>query len=122
MREGAPILLSERFEEFDERALVIIAETRLLLEVARAEIMATVYHEVRTFANRQEAIGETGKKLRASSSPAPGQSFKRFFQIVEQLHDISRMTKPFRRIVAFGRESGHLPAGSPAFRAGSAPA
>ena len=103
MRGRAPTPGLEGFKEFDERALVIIAETRLLLEVARAEIMATVYHEVRTFANRQKAIGETGKHFaRLFVAGARGQRFKRFFQIVQQLHDIARMTKPFRRIVALG--------------------
>jgi hypothetical protein len=45
---------SERLEEGDQISLFPIAESRLFVEVACAEIVATIYDEIRTLAEFHE--------------------------------------------------------------------
>src|SRR5271157_3900632 len=53
-----PYTRSKRFEEFDQRQLVGVAQAGLLDEVAGAEVVAAVHDEVRTLAERKQLVDQ----------------------------------------------------------------
>src|SRR6185503_20593593 len=50
--------LLERLHELDERPLVGVAQARLFLEAAGAEVVAAVHHEVRAVAEAQQRLDQ----------------------------------------------------------------
>ena len=74
---------SERLQKLDQRALVVVAQRRLLLEVAGAEVVAAIDDEVRTLAQLEQRLDQVGEDLArlARRSRPCGSAFRSCFDL-----------------------------------------
>ncbi len=99
--------VSEGFQKLDQRTLVVIAHGGLAFDVARAEVVAAVDHEIRAFAELEQArseiaLGECGAQLLIGRSLR--QAFQCLLEVDEQCGDLRGMRQLFGRAAAFFAE------------------
>src|SRR5689334_13656665 len=88
-------------EKFDKRSFVVVAQTRLLLEVICTEIVAAVYDIVRAFAEFEQRVGQIRENSACILIARP---LRQMCQVMlcldKEVENLAIMLQPLSRIVA----------------------
>src|SRR4051812_3186280 len=92
---------SERLQELDQRALVVVGELRLLVEVRRAEVVTAVDDEVGALAEREQRLGEVREDLAGLRvARVPRERLEIALDREQEVNDLPRVGDPLDRILA----------------------